>query len=183
MMATPIQALAKSLSRTAPVAMIAGLVIACAPLNADDVTTMPRVTGLTLDEATQMANVAGVRPVVGQFRIASANWRDDIEADVIYIQSIRAGSVVRPNAYVGLWKFVPADEGAQVVETPDLAGLSLAQAQALLEEQGLGVISAARESIDDLDQATIDGQYPRAGQHVLQGTDVYLQFRAIPETH
>jgi beta-lactam-binding protein with PASTA domain len=133
----------------------------------------PKLTGEKIAVAKQVATVAELKPVVGTYYIATQNWRNDIRADVVYMQSPQPGIRVPAGTTIAIWRFVKAAENRKLVDVPNLRGEKVEDALKSLDELGLKPFEAADAdgTIEVLDQ------YPEPDTKVFVGTSVYFTVR------
>ena len=95
-----------------------------------ETSVMPRVTGMTLREARLTLLRLGLR--LGDM---AYEFNDSIPKDRVIKQSIEQGTRVKTGTLATLL----VSEGPSEILMPDLLGLSLAEAQGILEDYGLSV--------------------------------------------
>lgn len=139
-------------------------------LIATDPKETPTLTGEKISLAKQIATVAELKPVVGTYYIASQNWRNDIRADVVYMQTPQPGVRVPAGSTVAVWRFVKASESRKLVDVPNLRGVKVEDALKSLDELGLKPFEAAGDG-EVLDQ------YPEPDTKVFVGTSIYFTVR------
>jgi beta-lactam-binding protein with PASTA domain len=133
----------------------------------------PKLTGEKISVAKQVATVAELKPVVGTYYIATQNWRNDIRAEVVYMQSPQPGIRVPTGTTIAVWRFVKASENRKLVDVPNLRGEKVEDALQLLDNLGLKPFEAdeADGTIEVLDQ------YPEPDTKVFVGTSIYFTVR------
>lgn len=130
---------------------------------------VPMVMGLTREEATAVLQDAGLE-------VGDVSSRED---------SAPRGQVVGTTPSIGSSVPLPSavnlviSSGPSRVEIPDVTGQLLPQAQALLEQLGLG-ISTSWDSLSYMAPNTVVGQSPAAGQSVRAGATVSLILAGQP---
>jgi beta-lactam-binding protein with PASTA domain len=125
---------------------------------------VPEVVGLSLGEATTVLEDAGL--TVRSEEVFS----EDVEAGFVVAQSPQPGVRVEAGAEVGL-SVSKGPEPAANVTVPDLAGMTLADAQAALETAGLGSRVVQMNS-DTVPAGSVIVQSPSSGSSVAPGTVV-----------
>jgi beta-lactam-binding protein with PASTA domain len=140
---------------------------------AGDSVPAPRLVGEQVATARQLATLAGCQFAVGEFYIASKNWRDDILPEVIYMQTPQPGIPVLPGSLIACWTFRRASADQAVVTMPDLRRMSVKDALEKLTDLKLSAMPLYSGSTTKGDVLVLD-QYPRPGQNVLERTSVHL---------
>lgn len=136
----------------------------------------PDVGGEKLATAAQQIKLAGLKCETGVFFIAPDKWKDAIPAGAVQLQAPRAKAVVLPDDAVAVWEFKKAAADQKVIDTPDLAGLTPAEAEKKLAEAGLVGTKPADPDAPAPTGKVVD-QYPRAKQPVYTRTAVFLRYR------
>ncbi len=126
--------------------------------------TAPRVVGLTLEEARRTLQQQGFALDAGGFNAEPS----DVLTFVVARQTPGAGQSVRPGTRVRV-------QVSTVTEVPDIAGLPLEEARALLEPRGLE-LDTGSVSIDAPESAVRVVRYqPLAGATIAAGTRITVQ--------
>ena len=136
----------------------------------------PDAGGEKLAVAAQQIKLAGLKCETGIFFIAPDKWRDDIPAGTVQLQAPRAKAVVLPDDAVAVWEFKKAAADQKVIDTPDLSGLTAADAAKKLAEVGLVATSSTDENAP-APAGKVADQYPKANQSVYTNTAVFLRYR------
>ncbi len=116
---------------------------------------VPRVVGVPLETAT--AQLVAAKLVVDPVRQPS----DTVPVDTVISQNPTAGTEVSPNSTVKLF----VSSGPAAVTVPDLKGLTVAEAQNALSDQGL-VVGTVTEVDDPDTEAEQDHRLQPRGRHV-----------------
>ncbi len=128
-------------------------------------TTVPKVTGLSEEQATQKLAGAGLKAVPVEA------YSDKVAEGVVAGQVPGAGEVVAPLSEVLIE--VSLGKGAVTVTVPDLAGVTKSKATAELEDLGL-TVKIAQAYSPKVKKDVVMGQEPSAGSEVAPGSEVGL---------
>jgi tRNA A-37 threonylcarbamoyl transferase component Bud32 len=125
---------------------------------------VPAVKGLNEQEARKRLDKAG-------FQVAVRSQESPNEdAGRILEQSVAGGKEARKGSKIVL----TVGEGPQVVNVPDLVGLTYSEAESELEEAGFLVGGVKEVSSETVPAGVISDQDPQAGTTLGQGSYVYL---------
>ena len=130
---------------------------------------VPDVQGVSLEAARDMLEARGLRAVHRGER-----HDDDVQEGAVAEQQPRAGSLVPGGSEVSLIVSL----GADLVEVPDVVGLTAAPARARLINAGLRVSSTTREGGAG-SPGSVWSTTPAAGERVARDTEVLLTI--VPE--
>lgn len=125
---------------------------------------VPDVVGLSLEDAT--ATLEDAELTVRSEEVFS----DDVETGLVTAQSPQPGTRVESGAEVAL-SVSKGPEPAANVTVPDLSGMTRADAEAALDEAGLGVRVVQMNS-DTVPEGSVVAQAPASGASVAPGTVV-----------
>ena len=125
--------------------------------------TIPSVIGLTVAEAT--AKLVSVGLVVST---PTESFSDSVPKGIVISQSVPEGAV-RPGASVGL----DISKGEDLVEVPNVMGLTIAQASAKLQEKGFGFTTNVPAIWYNRLEVTV--QNPAAGTKVKRGSTIDIR--------
>lgn len=131
---------------------------------------VPNVVGMTLEEATTEIEGAGL--MVGEVELQPS---DEAPKDEVLAQSPEPGEEVREDSRVDL----VVSAGAELVEVPDVVGLTQTEAIKALQAEGL-VASPKTEPTDKEDPGTVIAQSPEAGIEVAPGEVIEITVAAEP---
>lgn len=129
-----------------------------------DVAEVPAVVSLDAASAAEVLEAAGFRPQVEE------TFDDTVAAGLVISQEPAAGALVQRLEPV----VVTVSRGPSLAPLPNVAGLSAADARALLDQRGFQVIEVAAFS-EDVPAGTVLGQEPLAGAVVDRRSVVVLQ--------
>lgn len=150
---------AKLLATALAVLAVAGVAFAMSANKLD----VPKVTGKTQAEATQLLETAGFT-----VDVTTAN-SDQIPAGVVIDQTPVAGQKAKKGSVIALTVSV----GPVQVEVPNVVGLS--QADALIALQNAGLLASPGQPVtSELEPGTIVDQSPQPGEKVAKGSVVTL---------
>jgi beta-lactam-binding protein with PASTA domain len=127
---------------------------------------VPDLTGMRIDDAVREGDLQGYR-----VEASGRQYSDEIdEGDVIY-------QVPPPGSYLaqGDTVFALVSLGPQETRLPDLAGLDVEQARAVLNQLGVRVAGIRREASELLPQNAVVGSEPAAGATVEEEMEVVLR--------
>jgi serine/threonine-protein kinase len=124
---------------------------------------VPSVVGLGLSEATEKLTSAGL--VISG---TTESFSDTVESGVVISQSVPEGAV-RPGAGIGL----DVSKGEDLVEVPNVMGLTIAQASAKLQELGFGFTTNVPAIWYNRLEVTV--QSPKAGDRVKRGSTIDIR--------
>lgn len=127
---------------------------------------VPDLTGMRIEDAIREGDAQGYEVVA-----SGRQYSDEIdEGDVIY-------QVPPPDSYLaqGDTVFALVSLGDQATRLPDLAGLDVEHARAILMQLGVEVAGIRREASELLPQNAVVGSEPPAGTPVAEGMDVVLR--------
>lgn len=127
--------------------------------------SVPELTGMTINDAITAAQAYGLTITVVE-RVVST----DVQADFVINQTPKASESCKAGDIIQ----VTVSGGAVFV--PNVAGQSMAQAQASLTASNLTMSSAVTyvETTDEILHGTVASQTPAADSQVVQGTKVAL---------
>ncbi len=134
----------------------------------------------------RVPNVVGDRVGQAQDRLQDAGLKTDIRRvnndkappNTVISTDPEAGEEVEDGSLVML----TVSEGPQLVRVPELAGLSEAEAIALIQQKRLSVGTPSRERSDEFEQGRVIESDPDAGRQVERGTDVNFVVSEGPAT-
>ena len=128
--------------------------------------TVPNLVGLSVQDATNVLKVAGLRLVVDQF-VAST----DIPANQILVQSPTAGLGARPNSVVT----VNVSAGTNTVRVPDVIGDDQTAATKLLSASPLNlVVTVVLETSDVIEAGRVIRTEPLGDTAVAPGSSIVM---------
>jgi len=124
---------------------------------------IPSVVGLTVEVATAKLTAVGleVTPITESFS-------DDVPKGSVIAQTAPEGAV-RPGAQIGL----DVSKGEDLVEVPNVMGLTIAQASAKLQELGFGFTTNVPAIWYNRLEVTV--QNPKAGTMVKRGSTIEIR--------
>lgn len=131
---------------------------------------VPDVVGMTQEEATAEIEDAGL--AVGEVKLQPS---DEAPKDEVLSQSPAPGEEVREDTRVDL----VVSAGEELVEVPDVVGLTQTEAIRTLQAEGL-VASPKTEPTDKEDPGTVIAQSPEAGIEVAPGEVIEITVAAEP---
>lgn len=146
-----------------------GLVLASALGAAPRLVRTPKLTGLRSDPAQQTARLQGFTALIGRMYVSPENWRDDLEPDVVYLQTPQPDQFAAAGGEIACWTLRQAEADQPRAKTPDVRGLDLAAAVERLQAADLTALAGAGAAGRAIDQ------YPPAGRTAYAGTAVYLR--------
>ncbi|HEU4867295.1 MAG TPA: Stk1 family PASTA domain-containing Ser/Thr kinase [Actinomycetota bacterium] len=117
--------------------------------------TVPKVTGLPLEEAERLLNDEGL-----ESRVARRQPSADVPALAVISQDPEDGRKVAEGAVVAL----VISQGPEVVDVPSLTGLSRQEAEARLAEAGLVAGEVTSEASDTVPEGQLISQSPASGK-------------------
>jgi beta-lactam-binding protein with PASTA domain len=136
-------------------------------LEPPDTAIVPDVVGMTEAEATEVLTQAG-------YEVAAARaFNETIAKDVVAWQAPMAGSVTEPGITVGMLVSDGPRPGLEFVLVPDLTGMTLEEATAVLEQAGLQVVSF-EFSTELAPEGQVFAQLPPAESSVAPGSTVLV---------
>ncbi len=127
-------------------------------------TTVPKVTGLSEQEALTALNGAGLRPK------ATFSHSEAVKSGLAISTDPPAGRSVEKGTVVAL----AVSDGPAEVQVPRVIGQSLAAAEERLEEAGLSIGALTERSREGATAGTVIAQSPHASQQVAKGTSIAL---------
>lgn len=135
---------------------------------------VPDVLGLTVDQARQRLDRAGLRIALRSGDPA----RSSEDEDTVQRQYPEAGSVMDDGFEVEVFLFTAAPKRVRV---PNLQGVKQQDVERILSREGLTAVFVEGDPTDDIDsQGKVQYQEPRAGKEVQKGSEVrVVLFRAI----
>ncbi|MDX1933843.1 MAG: PASTA domain-containing protein [Capsulimonadales bacterium] len=131
----------------------------------DAVVVLPSLIGKTVTEAREMAAEKNF-----ELAIVGREFRDNDPKDVIYQQSIRAGSSIKPGRPVPVW----VSDGPRMVIVPDVSDAAIERARKILERAGLSIGSLNYEYDPIVAKGNVLRQAPPPGENKPRGTKVDL---------
>lgn len=140
-----------------------------------ELTATPRVVGERVTIASQIARLAECELVVGTFYISTENWREDLVADVVYLQSPQDGDEISRLSTIGGWTFRQSTTQQKLVRTPDVRSLNFNDAQKVINSSGLILMNRPHEA-GQIKSLNIMDQYPRPGQVIFEQTSIFVTY-------
>ncbi len=142
-----------------------GLPVDLAVCQGPEPVAMPAVVGKLLEDAETALTSAG-------FVVGAVTWvySDDVAAGTVISQNPPAGSFEQPGFSVEL----VVSKGREPVEVPDVADVSLSDAQAVLTSAGLTVGTVTQAYHATILAGRVINQTPSAGASVMPGLAVDL---------
>ncbi|MBE3577348.1 MAG: Stk1 family PASTA domain-containing Ser/Thr kinase [Limnochordales bacterium] len=136
---------------------------------------VPDVVGLTVEDARQRLREQRLR--LGE---ETHVFSDEYPAGVIISQDPVANTRTRANRTV----WVRISKGPELIEVPDVVGLTRRQAEALLAQKGLQARVSGYEFSERIPQDSVITQSPAAGSYVERGgtVDIVLSQGVPPPT-
>lgn len=128
-------------------------------------TTVPDLTGMSGTEAVSLLLDAGLE--AGERRVES---HDTVERDLVIRSDPNAGESIEKGAQVHL----VISSGRVLIPVPELAGVTLDRARAVLERAGLRVGQQRTERNDQIEQGRVIRSDPLTGREVDRGSQVNL---------
>jgi serine/threonine-protein kinase len=122
--------------------------------------SMPRVIGMTFDEATALLEGDDLGLVVAD--PPKKRQTDEAEPGTVVAQEPKPDTEVQAGDEVLLTVAAPV----KLIEVPDLVGLTLPEAQAVLDAEGLILGGRAEEPSDEYEPGQIVAQVPEAGEEI-----------------
>ncbi|WP_328503524.1 Stk1 family PASTA domain-containing Ser/Thr kinase [Streptomyces sp. NBC_00457] len=132
---------------------------------------VPDVEGYRLDRARSVLKQEGLAP-----GMVTREFSEDVEAGFVISTDPGSGTTRRSGSAVAL----TVSKGSPV-EVADVAGASLQDAKAELEEAGLKVRVAAEQVTSEFDKGQVARQSPAAGSEAAEGDTVTLTLSKGPE--
>ena len=129
------------------------------------VVTVPDVVGLSPTDAQTAIVAAGLAPGV-----MTTGYSDAVPTGLIASQDPQAGIAVPPGSLVNLVRSL----GPQAVNVPDVAGMTLASAQAAIQAAGFTVGATSSVNSDSVPAGSVVSQNPAAGTSAPPGAAVTL---------
>jgi serine/threonine-protein kinase len=129
--------------------------------------TVPRLTGLRLEEA---------RALLEDTRVRVRRVSSDAPVGTVLEQAPAAGTRISPDLVVVLT--VAKAAAPEQVEVPDVEGLSAGEATAILRQAGLELTLRRVRSSEP--EGTVVGQAPEPNQEVAPGTTITLEIAGSP---
>ena len=131
--------------------------------------TIPAVVGISLNEAINRLNAAGLTAE-----------EEDIRPDpiphpypnTVTRQSPEAGQIVPEGSHVRLW--YSTGLGEDYVSVPDLSGMRVAEAKTQLRSQRLNSIVLGAGSRHDADTLVVIRQSPEPGTRIREGSEIRM---------
>ncbi|AHV97156.1 Stk1 family PASTA domain-containing Ser/Thr kinase [Paenibacillus sabinae] len=131
-----------------------GTTIALKVSIAKPLSAMPNLTGMTYDEAVNALLAQGME----QSRITQVSeFSAEVQAGQVLRQNPTSGSEYDPDTAT---VSITVSKGQETVTTPDLTGLSEAEAKAKLEEAGLALGDVKSESSFTVEKGKVTKQWP-----------------------
>ncbi len=127
-------------------------------------TTVPKVIGLSEQEALEALNAAGLRPKTA-FRHS-----ETLKSGLVISTDPPAGRRVEKGTAVA----VAVSDGPAEVRVPRVIGQSRASAEERLEEAGLSIGAVTERQREGASAGTVVAQTPHAEQEVAKGTSIAL---------
>ena len=139
----------------------------------------PSLIGKQLVAADQTLRLHDLACETGVFYLHAQNWREEIEAGAVYLQSPQPETPIKPGHTVAVWVFKKATGEQRIIKTPSLKGKTAKEAAKMLAEANLTAMRLPRDE-DALPEPektwVVYDQYPRPGQPVYEKTSVHLRF-------
>jgi serine/threonine-protein kinase len=154
--------------------LAAGAYLAVTMLTDDgegELVAVPDLIGLTESEAQQRLDGAGL--IVGEKKVRRT---DRVPPGEVVDQDPVAGNQIQAGGAVDIW----VSAAPRLIEVPPLAGLTVEEAQAALEEAGLVLGEQAPQNDQDVPEGQIISQDPPAGEEVPKDTPVDVVVSAGP---
>jgi len=124
---------------------------------------VPNVVGQSLAEAERLLRGAGLTPTIGE-----AEYHADVPSNVVIRQQPEPGRPVRAGRLVEL---IPS-RGLELVEVPDLKGLSILEAQLAITARGFTLGNHIEEHHDTVPIEQVISQNPRPGFLTQRGVPI-----------
>lgn len=142
-------------------------------LNKPKLLKVPNIVGKNVNEAFATLSEMGLT-----LRISKKQPTEKYPEDVIIDANPAVGAQVREHSHVS----VVVSSGSKFVEVPDLRGLTLDEAKAILTKMGMDTDAAPRTVRDrHIEAGKIVAQVPEARSKVERGTKVRLQVSGGPD--
>ena len=132
-----------------------------------ELVTVPKVVGLTEDEAIERLEAKGFDVAVDE-RPSDKDEGEVIEQDPEARERLREGETVT----------IVVSSGAEQVEVPDVEGMKFREARELIEDEGLEVGDVVRVQTDTAEPGTVLSQDPPGGTEVDVESSVDLEVAA-----
>ena len=129
---------------------------------------VPKVVGMTEDEAKKTLNEAGLG-----FKVASREESEKYEEGTVCEQSVEAGEKVDKNTTIKV--VVSSKLIGEEIEVPNVSGEDEATAQKMLEAKGLKVGTSEAVYSDKYEEGIVIGTTPSAGSKVTKDTEIIMQ--------
>ena len=132
--------------------------------------TVPEVVGISQQQARIAIENAG-------FQFGSVSQQNsDLPRGAVIASNPAAGTALELPATVS----ITLSQGPSVIQVPDLTGRTLADARSTLEQLGLKLGAASRDTSSFLPENTILSQSPPPGTTVSAGASVSLRISSFP---
>ena len=130
----------------------------------DDMVAVPNLTGKTSAEAEiELANLS--------ISVSFAYQPNDTVAEgVVYGQSVSPDTPVAPKTLVTVY----VSSGPEKINVPSVCNMSIAEAEARLDEAGLELGTTSFQPNTEEIEGTVIRQVPAAGETVAKGSEVNL---------
>jgi beta-lactam-binding protein with PASTA domain/predicted Ser/Thr protein kinase len=154
--------------------LAAGAYLAVTMLTDDgegELVAVPKLIGLTESEARQRLDGAGL--IVGERK---ERRTDRVPPGEVVDQDPVAGNQIQAGGAVDIW----VSAAPRLFEVPPLAGLTVEEAQARLEEAGLVLGEPTPQNDESVPEGQIISQDPAAGEQVPKDTPVNVVVSAGP---
>ncbi|MFR4250402.1 MAG: PASTA domain-containing protein [Christensenellales bacterium] len=130
----------------------------------DDMVAVPNLTGKTSAEAEiELANLS----ISVSF---SYQPNDTVAEGVVYGQSVSPDTPVAPKTLVTVY----VSSGPEKINVPSVCNMSIAEAEARLDEAGLELGTTSFQPNTEEIEGTVIRQVPAAGETVAKGSEVNL---------
>ena len=134
----------------------------------DEQVKVPKVVGMTEDEAKKTLNEAGLG-----YKVASREESEKYEEGTVCEQSVEAGEKVDKNTTIIV--VVSSKLIGEEIEVPNVSGEDEATAQKMLEAKGLKVGTSEAVYSDKYEEGIVIGTTPSAGSKVTKDTEIIMQ--------
>ena len=134
----------------------------------DEQVKVPKVVGMTEDEAKKTLNEAGLG-----YKVASREESEKYEEGTVCEQSVEAGEKVDKNTTIKV--VVSSKLIGEEIEVPNVSGEDEATAQKMLEAKGLKVGTSEAVYSDKYEEGIVIGTTPSAGSKVTKDTEIIMQ--------
>jgi len=148
------------------VLLIGGFIFAYNRVMNVPIAEVPDVTGVELEEATELLEESGFEYTISE----EERFSSDIEEGNVYSQDPDAGENIRVTRSINL----VLSAGPEKKEIPDLSGMTARQARIELERLGFVVGDTDYEFSDEFEQNRIINTVPEIGEEHLLGDEVDL---------